>query len=76
MKPRVLIFGENNAISSIHKKILDECRFDVLNFSDRGVCPLFHSGNHIRISDSVCRLLISFQNPIIYWFVVWMKKAK
>jgi len=53
MKPRVLIFDENKAISSILKKILDERGFDVFTFTDRGVCPLFHSGNHIRISDWV-----------------------
>ena len=58
MKPRVLIFDENEALSSTLKKILDERGYDVFTFSDRGVCPLFHSGGHIRISDSVCSDII------------------
>ena len=58
MKPRVLIFDENEALSITLKKILGERGFDVFNFSERAVCPLFHSGDHIRISDSVCSDII------------------
>ena len=31
------------------KKILGERGFHVLHFSERDVCPLFYSGDHIRI---------------------------
>ena len=58
MKPRVLIFDENEALSITLKKILDERGYEVFTFSDRGVCPLFHSGYHIKISDSVCSDII------------------
>jgi DNA-binding response OmpR family regulator len=58
MKPRVLIFDENEAISSTLKKILDGRGYDVFTFSDRGICPLLHPSDHIRMSDSVCSDII------------------
>jgi CheY-like chemotaxis protein len=58
MKPRVLIFDNNEVFSSTLKKILDERGYNAFTFSDPGVCPLFHSGDHIRISDSVCSDII------------------
>ena len=58
MKPRVLIFDENEALSITLKKILDERGYEVFTFSEGGVCPFFHSGDHIRISDSVCSDII------------------
>ena len=58
MKPRVLIFDENEALCSTLKKILDERGYEVFIFTDRDVCPLFHSGDHIRISDRVCSDII------------------
>jgi CheY-like chemotaxis protein len=58
MKPRVLIFDENEAISSTLKKILDGRGYDVFTFSDRSICPLLHPSDHIRMSDSVCSDII------------------
>jgi DNA-binding NtrC family response regulator len=58
MKPRVLIFDNNEVFSSTLKKILDERGYNAFTFSDPGVCPLFHSGDHIGISDSVCSDII------------------
>jgi DNA-binding NtrC family response regulator len=58
MKPRVLIFDENEALSSTLKKILDERGYEVFTFTDRDVCPLFYSSDHIRISDGVCSDII------------------
>jgi hypothetical protein len=43
MKPRVLIFDENNDLSITLKEILDERGYEVFTFSNPGVCPLFHS---------------------------------
>ena len=57
-KPRVLIFDENTDLSITLKEILDKHGYEVFTFSDRGVCPFFHSGDHIRISDSVCSDII------------------
>jgi DNA-binding NtrC family response regulator len=58
MKPRVLIFDENEALSSTLKKILDERGYEVFTFSDRSVCPLSHPFDHFRISDSICSDII------------------
>jgi DNA-binding response OmpR family regulator len=58
MKPRVLIFDENDALSVTLKKILVERGYEVFTFPDRGVCPLFHSVDHIAISDSICSDII------------------
>ncbi len=58
MKPRVLIFDENNDLSITLKEILDKRGYEVFTFSDRGVCPRFHSVDHIAISDSVCSDII------------------
>jgi len=46
MKPRVLIFDKNDVLSITLKKILGERGYEVFTFSDRGVCPLFHSDDH------------------------------
>jgi DNA-binding response OmpR family regulator len=58
MKPRVLIFDENDALSVTLKNILVERGYEVFTFSDRGVCPLFHTVDHIAISDSICSDII------------------
>ena len=58
MKPRVLIFDKNDALSITLKKILGERGYEVFTFSDRGVCPLFHSDDHTRMSDGVCSDII------------------
>ena len=58
MKPRVLIFDENSDLSITLKEILDERGYEVFTFSNRGVCPLLHTVDHIAISDSVCSDII------------------
>ena len=58
MKPRILIFDEDEVLSSTLKKILDEREYEVFAFSGHGVCPLFHSGNHNSISDNACSDII------------------
>jgi DNA-binding response OmpR family regulator len=58
MKPRVLIFDDNDALVVILKNILVERGYEVFTFSDRGVCPLFHTVDHIAMSDSICADII------------------
>ena len=58
MKPRVLIFDENEDLSKTLKEILDKYGYEVFTYSDRGVCPLFHTVDHIAMSDSVCSDII------------------
>lgn len=54
MKPRILIFEPNEALSSTLKKMLNERGYDVFTYSNYGVCPSFHSDDHICRSESVC----------------------
>ena len=58
MKPRVLIFDENDVLSVTLKEILVERGYEVFTFSDRGVCPLYHTVDHPAISDSICSDII------------------
>jgi DNA-binding NtrC family response regulator len=58
MKPRVVIFDENKSLSSTLKKILDERGYEVFTFSNCGICPLFLSVDHKRISDNACSDII------------------
>ena len=50
MKPRVLIFEDNNLIRSTLDHIIKELGFEVFTFSDPGMCPLRAS------CDSICPL--------------------
>ena len=58
MKPRVLVFDGNEALSSSLRKIFDERGYEVFTFSDRGVCPFVHSSNHNCITDNACSDII------------------
>ena len=58
MKTRVLIFDGNETLGVTLNKILDGRGFDVINFSESGVCPLSHTDDHIRKSYSVCSDII------------------
>lgn len=58
MKARVLIFDENEALNVTLNNILVERGYEVFTFSDRGVCPLFHTVDHIAMSDSICSDII------------------
>ena len=58
MTPIVLIFDENDVLCESLEKILGERKYEVFTYSDRGVCPLFHTVDHIAMSDSVCSDII------------------
>ena len=58
MKPRVLIFDENESLSSTLKKIFGEHGYEVFTFSDRGVCPLFLPNNHHKMFENACSDII------------------
>ena len=58
MKPIILIFDENEALSSTLKKIFDERGWEVFTFSEPSVCPLYLSGNHNTISHNTCSDII------------------
>ena len=58
MDPRVLIFDEDDALTVTLKEILVKRRYEVFTFSESGVCPLFHTFDHLAISDSICSDII------------------
>jgi len=58
MKPRVLIFDEDKALSSTLKKILDDQGYEVFTFSKRGLCPLFLYYDHKPIYENACSDII------------------
>ena len=58
MKPRVLIFDENESLSSTLKKIFGEHGYEVYTFSDCGVCPLFLLNNHHSMFENACSDII------------------
>ena len=45
MKPRVLIFEDNDSLRSTLNKLLEELGYEVYTFSDPGMCPLHDSAN-------------------------------
>jgi CheY-like chemotaxis protein len=58
MTPIVLIFDENDVLCESLEKILGGHGYEEFTYSDRGVCPLFHTVDHIAMSDSVCSDII------------------
>lgn len=60
MRPRVLIFDEDEALSSTLKKILAERGYEVFTFSNSGLCPLFLYHDQKQICENACSdILIS-----------------
>jgi len=58
MRPRVLIFDEDEDLSSTIKKILDEQGYEVFTFPKRGICPLFLYYDHKQICENACSDII------------------
>lgn len=58
MKQRVLVFEENEIISSTLKEILQERGYEVIIFPDSGVCPLSKMEDHTKISNASCADII------------------
>ena len=58
MDPRVLIFDEDDVICITLKEILVKRGYEVFTFSESGVCPLFHTVDHLAITDSICSDII------------------
>ena len=58
MKPRVLIFENNQIIRSTIREILDKRGYEVFTFTDADVCPLHHSIEHKCIFEGTCSDII------------------
>ena len=58
MAPRVLIFEDEEILRSTLKAILEEFGYEVLTFSNPGLCPVYDSVNHKCTLDHVCADII------------------
>jgi len=58
MKPRVLIFENNDILRSTLKQILDQRGYEVITFPDPAMCPVYDSVNHNCPLDHVCADII------------------
>jgi len=54
LKPRVLIFEDNDILRFTLKNILDDLGYEVHAFSNPGMCPLYYSSSHSCLSDYSC----------------------
>ena len=58
MKPRVLIFEDNDVLRSVLKKIIDEYGYEVHAFSNPAMCPLYYPSKHNCLVDNPCSDII------------------
>ena len=58
MKPRVLIFEDNEILRSTLKSILNELGYEVHTFSNPGMCPQFYSSSQSCLLDDSCSDII------------------
>ena len=58
MKPRVLIFEDNDILRSTLKNILSELGYEVHTFSNPGMCPQFYSSSQRCLLDDSCSDII------------------
>jgi len=58
MKPRILIFEDNDSLRSTLNNLLQELGFEVFTFPDPGMCPLRASGDTGCPLDHACSDII------------------
>ena len=58
MKPRILIFEDNDTIRSSLENLLVNHGYEVLTFSNPGMCPQYLSSNHNCLLDDSCSDII------------------
>ena len=58
MKPRVLIFEDNDILRASLKHIIDELGYEVFTYSDPAMCPVFDSVHHNCQLDHACADII------------------
>lgn len=58
MKPRVLIFGDNDVLRSTLKILLDESGYEVHTFSNPAMCPLNYPSDHDCLFEEPCSDII------------------
>ncbi len=58
MKPRILVFEDNDTLRTTLKHLLDDLDYEVHTFSDPGMCPLFSSSTHRCLLDDSCSDII------------------
>ena len=58
MKPRILLFENNNILRSALKELLEVLGYEVFSSADAGFCPMFDLYNHNCPSDHACADII------------------
>lgn len=58
MKPRILIFEDNDILRSALKELLEVLGYEVFSFADAGLCPIFDLANHNCPRDHACADII------------------
>lgn len=58
MKPRILVFEDNDTLRNTLKHLLNDLNYEVHTFSDPGMCPLYYSSDHHCLSDDSCSDII------------------
>lgn len=58
MRPRILIFEDNDILRSTLKYILNDRNYEVFTFSDPTMCPVYDSINHKCPVDHACADII------------------
>lgn len=58
MKPRILIFEDNDMLCSTLKAILGELGYEVHPFSNPAMCPLYYGTDHNCLLDHPCSDII------------------
>jgi len=72
LKPRILVFEDNDMIRSTLKAALTEKGYEVHTFSDPAMCPLYHGVDHDCRLDHPCSdIIISdinmpFENGLVF----------
>jgi CheY-like chemotaxis protein len=58
LKPRVLIFEDNDILRSTLKMLLVEKGYEVYSFSNPGMCPQYYASKHSCLLDNSCSDII------------------
>jgi len=58
LKPRILIFEDNDSLRSTLEHLLNELGYEVHTFPNPGMCPQFYSSSHSCLLDDSCSDII------------------
>ena len=77
MKPRVLIFEDNDILRSTLKKLLVGKGYEVYAFSNPGMCPQYYASKHSCLLDNSCTdIIISDVNMPVESGLEWLDNCR